>query len=174
MGQAKIWNGSSWVSHHPKVWNGSAWVGIPKFWDGTQWVNLAGEQVSAVANGCTNSVISGTCYGGPIFLNTGAEQEYTSTGGTVSQGNWLDAGSASNVWVVWHRTGGTLSDWNSLGGGNNGVRLNLGTSRNFRISRAAQGISTLIGYFEFWDAASGGNLLQTTSTVTWLVEQGNA
>lgn len=174
MGQAKVWNGSSWVPHHMKVWNGSAWVGVPKVWTGAAWVPLAGFQLSPAADGCNNIVISGTCFGGPIFLNTGAEQEYTSTGGVTSKGDWLDSGDPAGVWVMWTRTGGTLSDWNSLGGGNENVRLNLGTTRNFRIQRAAQGISSLQGYFRFYDAATGGNLLYTTNTVSWTVEQGNA
>lgn len=38
-GKAKVWDGSSWVSHPVKTWSGTAWVVHPaKAWDGTQWV----------------------------------------------------------------------------------------------------------------------------------------
>ncbi len=38
-GNAKVWNGSSWVSHPVKVWNGSAWVDHDiKGYDGSTWI----------------------------------------------------------------------------------------------------------------------------------------
>lgn len=38
-GNAKVWNGTSWVAKPVKVWNGSAWVTKPvKRWTGSAWV----------------------------------------------------------------------------------------------------------------------------------------
>lgn len=38
-GNAKVWNGTSWVTKPVKVWNGSAWVTKPvKRWNGSAWV----------------------------------------------------------------------------------------------------------------------------------------
>lgn len=129
-----------------------------------------GPTVSARLDGRVNTVLSGTCYSGYQLQNDGDEYEYNSAGNITNLTTWLDTGAAGDVWQTWNRTGGTLSDWNSLGAGNNGVRLNLGTTRSFRIVRSPTGINTIIGYVQFHDAASGGNLLQTTSTVTWSAE----
>lgn len=38
-GNAKVWNGSAWVTKPVKYWNGSAWVTKPvKHWNGSAWV----------------------------------------------------------------------------------------------------------------------------------------
>lgn len=131
----------------------------------------AGPTVSARADGATMSRLNLSCYAGIQFNTDGQEWEYSAQGSLILETTWLDTGSSSDVWVMWTRTGGTLSDWDSLGSGNNNVRLNLGTTRSFRIidtvSSEVGGAETIIGYFRFYDAATGGNLLQTTSTVTW-------
>lgn len=128
-----------------------------------------GPSVSATADGCSNFRSSGTVYGGPRFLNTGAEQEYTNTGGVTSKGNWLDSGASSEVWVEWTRTGGSLANWDVWPGAG---RHQLSTTRSYQINRSSAGVESIAGYFRFYDAASGGNLLQQTSTVTWSIEQG--
>lgn len=38
LGNAKVWNGSTWVAKPVKAWTGSAWVKKPvKYWTGTSW-----------------------------------------------------------------------------------------------------------------------------------------
>lgn len=38
-GNAKVWDGSSWVSAPAKVWDGATWAnGVLKVWDGSAWV----------------------------------------------------------------------------------------------------------------------------------------
>lgn len=130
----------------------------------------SGVSVSARLDGRTNSLLDQACYVGFQLQNDGDEYEYGSTGSLTNLTTWLDSGSASDAWVTWNRTGGTESDWNNIGSGNNGVRLNLGTTRSFRLLTVGFGVDTITGYCQFHDAASGGNLLQTTSTVTWSAE----
>lgn len=123
---------------------------------------------SATADGDTNYVYDATCYVGVEFNTSGVEWELAATTGnaSVNMGNWLDAGASSEVWVEFIRTGGTKSQFVGL---SNSTRYQLNTTRKFYITAAAIGYNTetIIGYFKFWDAASGGNTLQTTSGATW-------
>lgn len=143
-------------------------------------INVAGtwKEVGTVApttnmraDGATNSRLDNACYAGCAFYTTGTEYEYNSAGSLTLAHTWLTAGSASDVWIMWTRTGGTLSDWDSLGGGYNNVRRNVTATVAFRIvdtvSSTAGGAETITGYFRSYDAATGGNLLQTTSSATW-------
>lgn len=127
--------------------------------------------VSARLNGALNSRFNLDCYAGFRLEDDGDEYEYSAAGSLTQLTTWLDSGSAGDVWVAWTRTGGSLSDWNDLGGGNNNVRLNLASPRSFRIIRNTPGINTITGRCNFYDAASGGNTLQTTSIVTWSAEE---
>lgn len=176
MPQIKIYNGSSWLEPNAKVRGSSSWLDPEmKYWSGSAWQTLEGSPplptVSARADGRTNSLNESPCYSGCIFVSNGLEYEYNSNGSQTNSTTWLDSGLASEVWVMWTRTGGSLSDWDSLGAGSHNVRLNLATSRGYRIvdtvSSGAGGAETIIGYFRFYDAASGGNLLDTTSGATW-------
>lgn len=129
-----------------------------------------GPEVSARLDGRVNTLLSQGCYCGFSLESDGDEYEYSSTGNLASLTTWLDSGSGGQVWVTWNRTGGSLSDWNNIGAGNDGVRLQLSSNRNFRQFRSATGINTIIGYCQFHDAASGGNLLQQTGSATWSAE----
>jgi hypothetical protein len=136
-----------------------------------QTVFTSGPQVSASANGDTNIRVGATCYAGARFVSTGAEQEYTSTGGVTTTGvggdaNWLDSGTGAEVWVNFVRTSGTKTAFDSLGSS----RYQLSSSRGYYITRTSAGIHNITGYFQFWDAATGGNLLQQTSSATWTAE----
>lgn len=175
MAQIKVYNGTAWDNVNPKHYSGAAWVDhVTKFWNGSSWVELdsagGGPTVSPRLDGATNSRLNAACYAGFTLQNDGDEWEYSVSGGLTSLTTWLDTGAAGDVWVMWTRTGGTLSDWNSLGSGNNNIRLNLGTTRSFRLWRSSTGTNTISGYCRFYDAASGGNLLHTSSTVTWSAE----
>lgn len=123
------------------------------------------------ADGRTNSRLDNNCFSGIQFANSGTEYEYNPSGSLTNGVAWLLSGNAADVWVVWSRTGGTLSDWDSLGSGTNNVRLNLATGRSWRIvdtiSSTVGGAETIIGDHKLWDAASGGNLLADGPSATW-------
>ena len=174
MAAIKIWNGSSWIQPNVKHYNGSSWIDHEtKYYTGSAWVTLEAASspvVSPRLDGQVNSRINLSCYAGFRLENDGDEFEYSVSGGITNQTTWLDSGNASDVWVMWTRTGGSESDWEG-GAGNNNVRLNLGTTRDFWIRRTITGIDTIIGYCRFYDAATGGNLLHTSSTVTWSAER---
>jgi hypothetical protein len=125
----------------------------------------------ASINGDVNSRLDNWCYAGQVFYTTGIAYEYTPSSGITAGFTYLTAGDAADVWIMWTRTGGTLSDWDSLGGGNNNVRRNITSNIAYRlvdkISSTAGGAETITGYFRAYDAASGGNLLATSSTVTY-------
>lgn len=125
----------------------------------------SGLAVSIDVNGRSNTRINATVYSGASFYTSGINYEYTSTGGLFNVGTWLDSGTASDVWIQWVRTGGTLSAWNSINPGTG--RLQMTTTRNYRLVRSSAGTNTIIGYFRAYDAASGGNLLDTGPSGTY-------
>ncbi len=167
MALLKVYNGASWDTAIGKVWNGAAWVEKMNFRDSSAFVQLYGPATSASASGDINVRFGADCYGGVQFANTGTEYEYNSSGGLIVEGDgWLDSGSASEVWVNRVVTAGS---WNDIDPG--AGRLQLSTTRSFRIIRTTNGTHTVTEYFQFWDAATGGNLLQQTSSVTYSAER---
>jgi len=131
----------------------------------------ASPTVSAVADGDTNTGIDSiysSIYVGARFDSAGDEYETNATGSfsVAITAGWLDTGSASDAWVEFIRTGGTAGAWS---GKSNSTRYNLGTTQTFQIldNTSNSTAVTIIGYFRFHDAASGGNVLQTTSGATW-------
>jgi hypothetical protein len=117
-------------------------------------------------NGDSNIRLGAACYAGLQISNTGTEYEYTSGGGLGSIGTWLNSGSTSEVWVECVLVSGT---WNSLNAGT-GTRLATTTTRSWRIVQSSGGIRTVTCNFKFWDAASGGNLLDQTGNVSFVAE----
>ena len=83
------------------------------------------------------SRLDNACYVGLAFYTTGLEYEYNSSGSITNSVTWLTAGSASDVWIMWTRTGGSLSDWDSLGGGYNNVRRNVTGTIAYRLVEPA-------------------------------------
>jgi len=118
-------------------------------------------------NGDDNVRTGATCYVGLQINSSGTEYEYTSTGGTTSIGTWLNSGTTSEVWVEMVLVSGT---WNSINAGTG--RLATTTTRSWRASRTSLGIKTVRANFKFWDAASGGSLLDETGTITFRAEYG--
>ncbi|MEE9158969.1 MAG: hypothetical protein V3U60_11345 [Gammaproteobacteria bacterium] len=112
-----------------------------------------------------------TAYAGIQFNASGEEFKTDSDGNSaydVSRGLYIDSGDPDNVWIQWTRTGGTLGDWNSDDAGD--ARVQLSSSRSWRILRAGLGTDTIIGDFDFYDAVTGGGLLASVSltfTATW-------
>jgi hypothetical protein len=133
------------------------WINVTGVWKKTY---PTGPAVSAVNGGDTNIRILATCYAGVQFNSNGYEYECINTGSyTQNIGLWLDAGAASEVWVECIVTAGS---WNSIDPG--AGRHTLASSKTWRVQRSSIGVQSVTCYFRFWDAASGGNLLQTTAT----------
>lgn len=126
----------------------------------------SGPKVSALANGDYNSGSSGTIYVGVKFDTDGEEYERTASGGYGSSvGTWLDAGASSEVWVEYINNTGVFI------GKSANTRYQISTDQAFYTT--ANSILTLRSVtcqFRFWDAASGGNTLQTTSSASWTAE----
>ena len=144
------------------------WQPVTEGWlrtaGGWEQFYTSGPQVSPSSADVAGADFSGPIYAGVQFNSDGTEYKTNTTGGisyNTSLGAWLDSGLNSEVWVQWHRTGGSLGDWNSDDSGD--TRLVLSTSRQWRIT-SSSGTRSIIGYFEFWDAVSGGNLLHTTGS----------
>lgn len=172
MAQIKVYNGTSWDTPNVKHYNGSAWVDhLTKYYSGSSWVALESTTpaplVSARADGITNTLIEGVhfdCDAGCQFSTTGLEYEVTGTGSLTNSTTWLDQGTSDQVWVEWIKTSGSAPSW--VGYANN-TRYQLNVDRKFYIRDTTNSAPNMTGYFKFWDAASGGNLLQQTSSSYW-------
>ena len=129
----------------------------------------SGPTVSAQANGANNFRFAANCYAGVEFRVDGTEWECLNTGVWSSpQGDWLDSGNAADVWVECIVTAGSFNSiWPGTG------RHQLSSTRSFRLVQTSQGTRIVTCYFKFWDAASGGNLLQQTTSVSWMAEREN-
>jgi hypothetical protein len=123
---------------------------------------------SALANGDTNSsYLVNPVYAGVKFDADGEEYESSAAGGWgTTVGTWLDTGVPGDVWVEFIRTSGTKT---AFIGKSDSTRYNNVTDNIFRISDSSAGAAyeNIYGLFKFWDAASGGSLLQTTSLADW-------
>lgn len=163
-----VWKESTPWQRVGGVWKQMDQAGIRT---GGAWKDTlaSGPTVTIRADGANHSRFGLPTYAGVQFNLSGTEYEYAVNASLFGATPWLLTGNASEVWVMWTRTGGTEADWNSVGAGQNNVRLNLATTRSFRIwdSAGIGGTKTIIGYFRMYDAASGGNLLYTSPTVQW-------
>lgn len=105
--------------------------------------------------------IGATAYAGVQFNSSGEEFRNAnggSTSFTSSRGNWLAAGAAADVWVQRVVNSGSLN-WTDSGS----TRLQLSTTRQFGISQSSTGVNTANVTFNFYDAASGGSLLDSVT-----------
>ena len=165
----KVYNGSTWDAGRMKVWNGSSWDTVAKYYNGSAWNHLYDQPsvtISAACNGDTNSRIIGTtCDVGVQFNSDGEEYEQLAGGAWsgTSQGTWLDSGSGADAWVEFVRTSGVTRFDNHA----SSTRVNMASTVHFTLRAFDVETVSVIGYFRFWDAASGGNILQTTSSATW-------
>ena len=166
MATHKIYSGSSWVTGVEKTWTGSVWQANLKFWNGSAWVALAatGPVVSASTTNVSRTSLSPqNCVAGVSFNSNGTEWS-TDVGGVgnyiVSRGNWLDSGLSSEVWIqrVINTGGFNYADPGS-------GRLQLSSTRTFACRDISQfgGAITCNATFNFYDAASGGNLLDSVT-----------
>jgi hypothetical protein len=127
--------------------------------------------VSADGTGFTNTRgIGGNCDVGLEFNTDGEEYRVLQTGATdaTSQGTWLDQGTSDQVWVEFLYSSGSASQWVGF---SNSTRYQLDVTRKFYISDTSTGPGTLsiTGQFRFWDAASGGSTLDTTTASQTLI-----
>lgn len=127
--------------------------------------------VSAEATGYTNSgredlwdpVVTG------VRFATDGDEFRCNNGGsyTNNRGAWLDQGVASAVWVLFNRDSGNGDFGLSVG-----VRYQISVNRTFSLSRSTPGTTSITGEFFFYDAASGGNTLDTGPVnQTWTCTQ---
>lgn len=128
--------------------------------------------VSAIAASDTNSRgVGGDCNVGLVFNSDGQEYDITNAGAQgVDLGTWLDTGIPGDVWVEFLRSSGTAANWIGIA---NSTRVNMAGTVTFRIEDISTGAGTenITGQFRFWDAASGGNILQTTTAAqTWIAD----
>ena len=126
--------------------------------------------VSITVANITNAFNSGgfgTIYAGIRIAADGNVYEATSGGAfTSNQGAWLSAGAASDVWVQVSVTSGSLN-WVNAGSG----RLQCNVNRDYGVNRSTSGTQSATVSFNFYDAASGGNLLATKSLVSISAER---
>lgn len=79
---------------------------------------------------------------------------------TSSRGNWLDAGDSSDVWVERIINSGSLNDLDPGAG-----RLQLSSTRTYGITAGELSSHAANVTFNFYDAASGGNLIGSSTVV---------
>lgn len=163
MATHKIYSGSSWVTGVNKVWTGSVWQAAMKFWDGSSWVELGAALLSVIVTPVkllTNVNFISACYTQVKIDNDGDLYKSTNVGGYGSSyETWLDAGLNSQVWVQRVIVAGTLNA--DAGSG----RLSCVSDRIFGIIRVTGGTKSTTINLNFYDAASGGNLLDTQQVV---------
>lgn len=126
-----------------------------------------GLSVIPNTNGDDNVRLDANCYAGIQWQNDGDEAEYTNSAGLNVIGTWLKGGTAAEVWVA---CAVTLGSWNSLNPGTS--LLQLSTTRSFRIVRTTDGTQSVTCTFNFYNAASGGDLIATTGSITFNAERG--
>ena len=109
-----------------------------------------------------------------IEFNADGTENVNALAGTdtfsLNVGTWLTSGNASDVWVERTVNSGTL-DAHDPGTG----RKNLGTTQQYGIvdTTLNNGADTAGVTFNFYDAASGGNLLES-ATVSFIANYTNA
>jgi len=121
--------------------------------------------VSAVGAGDVNTHgFGGDCWVGINWATDGEEYPLLKGSGAngATAGTWLDSGSNSDVWVVFTRTAGA-TNWDSH---TSGTRYNINVDQKYYL-QSFGAYETISGYFQFYDAATGGNLLDTTPTALW-------
>lgn len=134
---------------------------------GTLLQTAAGPTVNMLADGDFNLRFGNTCWAGMKFDSDGDEYEFTPAGGYETSANtWLTTGASADVWVefIFVSGNGGKTKWDNKA---NATRYNLTGLQSFYINQATSGVSSITGYFKMWDAASSGNLLDTSDEATW-------
>ena len=164
--ETKVNIGGVWKTvSQPEVNVGGVWKTVTTVesnvggtWE-TVWESAAGPEVSATAASDSNLRVNAPCSCGVRFNTAGSEYTCTNAGAyTEYVGEWLTSGSASDVWVVFTQTGGNHTHFDTK---TSGVRYQLNLTQIFELQRGliGSGSDTISGYFQFYDAAVGGTLL---------------
>lgn len=173
----QVHNGTAWKNVTAiQVHDGTGWKTVTSIevHNGTAWksayTSATTPTVSPRADGDSNLILdfgTVTCHQGCDFETNGNEYENTANGNQTNVTTWLDSGNASDVWVEFVRTAGSQTKWDSH---NSNQRYQLNVNQRFGMSvtvSSGSGSKNIWGYFRMWDAASGGNILWTGSTVEW-------
>lgn len=117
------------------------------------------------ANHSKSRFSSGTAYA-ILRLNTNGNEDANTTGSSnvlsaAARGTWLDGGSSSDVWVERTIDFGTALNNGDPGSG----RIALTTNPTYGNLRSANGSKSTTVTFDFYDAVSGGNLLQSNQII---------
>lgn len=134
-----------------------------------EWINVAGTWKKTYPvdpevdlSGITSlfhSTAGGTCYAGWDIRSNGSAYKVNANGTfSLVTPPWLSAGENSDVWVARTINSGTLST-DEIGSG----RAALTSDRMVRIQTT--GFKTTTITLNFYDAASGGNLLASKQIV---------
>jgi hypothetical protein len=136
-----------------------------QFWGASMFMV---PQVLSVNPGTTNESRSwpaSTVYAGVSFNSNGMEYTNAINGGNVwdvVRGTWLTWGNSSDVWVQRVLSVGTLTGSDPGSG-----RLQLNTTRTFSVmdTTTVGGEVTATVTFNFYDAATDGNLLGSSGSI---------
>ncbi|MHC4157202.1 MAG: hypothetical protein ACYST6_20130 [Planctomycetota bacterium] len=156
-------DGGTWKSAELHVKDGGTWKPVTgSVRDAGTWKEfVSGLTVSPSSTDITKQTYWETCYAYIEYRSTGVEYENSADNSATtdgSRGNWLDAGASSEVWVQ------RVINSGSLGVDAGSGRLQLSTSRTFGVS-AYGTTATCDLTFNFYDAASGGNLIGSAGVV---------
>ncbi len=118
--------------------------------------------VSAHTGDADQSRTGAQCFSGVEFNTSGVETRCTNTGSyIIGRDNWLDAGDSSEVWIERVINSGSLNSVDPGAG-----RLQLSTSRRYEVTDNDVGVPIFVTCnltFNFYDAAAGGNLLDSVT-----------
>ena len=107
-----------------------------------------------------NVRVGNPCWAGVRFNALGTELSNTPANSfTVSRGDWLDRGDSTGVWIERTINSGPGFNITDPGAG----RHQLSTNREFNQQQVPLGTRVTNVTFDFWDAASGGNLLDSVT-----------
>lgn len=120
------------------------------------WANLA---VSCGTISLNNARVGAPCDALVRIDTDGFIYESNNVGSFSQDQQWLDSGSASAVWVERTTVDGTALDNDGFGGTGNRVQLNADLTFGYQDKTTASSTFTI----SFYDAASGGTLLDTAS-----------
>lgn len=123
----------------------------------------SGPTVSPSSADISRSAVANPTIAGVQFNSSGVEYATQHSGNgayTVSRGNWLDTGLNSEVWIERTEDVGTLT-YTDPGSG----RKVLSTTRAYAVHDATipGGSVDCTVTFDFYDAASGGSLLDSVT-----------
>lgn len=164
MATLKVHNGLSWDTAVGKVWDGAAWIEKMAFHDGTSFVDLYASGPSVVMADQNHSTfrVSGSPAFASIRVDSDGKWYLDSTNGQntfgTATGTWLASGLNSEVWIERTVNSGSLS-FDGIGTG----RVAMTSDRLMSINTTS--MKTVNFTLRFYDAASGGNLLNTANVI---------